>query len=220
MGETPLKLLFFWGDWEHLMTFPLFQSQNSSHGNQIQQLMQLLTLPLGSQEFTKKKNQPTNQPNPPTLLTPHFSNHHRSGDHICQQCLTCRTTLWGHSETKLSIHRTCRSFLNFHCQLLCQSHRILLLFLSSRNILLPPSYQHWYNWAYIQAKPLPGGRNTTSELTNFHWRKKSTWSQRKGLLNHWLISGRTHIMQNTEWRITLMAPGKCKQNHIFSKIFN
>lgn len=40
-----------------------------------------------------KEEKPTNQPNPPTLLTPHFSNHHRSGYHICQQCLTCRTTL-------------------------------------------------------------------------------------------------------------------------------
>lgn len=48
----------FFGDWEYLLTgasFPVFQSQNSSHGNQIQQLTQLLTFPLGLHEFTKKK---------------------------------------------------------------------------------------------------------------------------------------------------------------------
>lgn len=39
-------------------SFPVFQSQNTSHGNQIHQFMQLLTFSNGQHEFTKKKGKP------------------------------------------------------------------------------------------------------------------------------------------------------------------
>lgn len=49
------------GNQEHLLyraCFPVFQSQNTLHGNQIQQFMQLLTFSIGQHEFTRKKGKP------------------------------------------------------------------------------------------------------------------------------------------------------------------
>lgn len=53
------SLLF--GNQEHLLnrvSLPVFHSQNTLHGNQIQQFMQLLTFSIGQHEVTKKKGKP------------------------------------------------------------------------------------------------------------------------------------------------------------------